>query len=106
MDKALRIKDKLEKYAAIDAIKEEINDLMIKENEDTMKEEELQELLVKAQMVVSDIEYQLFRSIVVKEHKRADGRKMDEIRPLSTDIDLLPRTHGSALFTRGETQVL
>ncbi len=106
MDKALRIKDKLEKYAAIDAIKEEINDLMIKENEDTMKEEELQELLVKAQMVVSDIEYQLFRSIVVKEHKRADGRKMDEIRPLSTDIDLLPRTHGSALFTRGETQAL
>ena len=106
MDKALRIKDKLEKYAAIDAIKEEINDLLTKENEDTMKEEELKELLVKGQMVVSDIEYNLFRSIVVKEGLRADGRKMDEIRPLSTDIDLLPRTHGSALFTRGETQAL
>ena len=37
---------------------------------------------------------------------RADGRKMTEIRPISTDIDLLPRTHGSALFTRGETQSL
>jgi len=106
MDKALRIKDKLEKYAAIDAIKEEMNELFTKENEDTMKEEELKELLVKVQMVVSDIEYNLFRSIVVKEGKRADGRKMDEIRPLSTDIDLLPRTHGSALFTRGETQAL
>ncbi len=106
MDKALRIKDKLEKYAAIDAIKEEMNDLFTKENEDTMKEQELKELLVKVQMVVSDIEYELFRSIVVKEKLRADGRKMDEIRPLSTDIDLLPRTHGSALFTRGETQSL
>ena len=57
-------------------------------------------------MVLSDIEYKLFRSIVVKEKKRADGRKMDEIRKLSTDIDMLPRTHGSALFTRGETQSL
>ncbi len=106
MDKALRIKDKLKKYAAIDAIKEEMNELFTKENEDSMKEEELKELLVKVQMVVSDIEYNLFRSIVVKEKLRADGRKMDEIRPLSADIDLLPRTHGSALFTRGETQAL
>ena len=106
MDKALRIKDKLTKYAAIDEIKEEMNELFTQENEDTMKEEELKELLVKVQMVVSDIEYNLFRGIVVKEKLRADGRKMDEIRPLSTDIDLLPRTHGSALFTRGETQAL
>ena len=106
MDKALRIKDKLEKYAAIDAIKEETIDLFTKENEEVLKEQELKELLAKVNMVISDIEYKEFRSIVVKEHKRADGRKMDEIRPLSTDIDLLPRTHGSALFTRGETQAL
>ncbi len=106
MDAALRIKDKLEKYAAIDAIKEEVEELYTKENEDKLKEQELKELLVKVNMVVSDIEYNLFRSIVVKEGIRADGRQMDEIRPLSTDIDLLPRTHGSALFTRGETQSL
>lgn len=106
MDKALRIKDKLEKYHTIDSLKEEIIDKYIKENEDSMKEEELKELVVKVNMVLSDIEYKLFRSIVVKEKKRADGRKMDEIRPLSTDIDILPRTHGSALFTRGETQSL
>lgn len=106
MDKALRIKDKLEKYAAIDAVREEIVELYTKENEDSLKEQELKELLVKVNMVVSDIEYELFRSIVVKEKQRADGRMMDEIRPLSTDIDLLPRTHGSALFTRGETQAL
>lgn len=106
MDKALRIKDKLEKYSTIDAIKEEVEELYRSENEDKLKDDELKELLVKVDMVVSDIEYNLFRSIVVKEHIRSDGRKMDEIRPLSTDIDLLPRTHGSALFTRGETQAL
>ena len=106
MDKALRIKDKLKKYAAIDTLKEEIVNKYVSENEDSMKEDELKELVVKVNMVLSDIEYKLFRSIVVKEKKRADGRKMDEIRPLSTDIDLLPRTHGSALFTRGETQSL
>lgn len=106
MDKALRIKDKLEKYTAIDAIKEEVEELYRSEYEDKVKDEELKEILVKADMIVSDIEYNLFRSIVVKEHIRSDGRKMDEIRPLSTDIDLLPRTHGSALFTRGETQAL
>ena len=106
MDQALRIKDKLEKYAAIDNLKEEIIELYTKENEDSMKEIELKELLVKVNMVLSDIEYELFRNIVVKEKIRADGREMDEIRPLSTDIDLLPRTHGSALFTRGQTQAL
>ena len=106
MDKALRIKDKLKKYDAIDKIKEETVELYRSEYEDKLKEEELEELLVKVNMVVSNIEYELFRSIVVKEGIRPDGRKMDEIRPLSTDIDLLPRTHGSALFTRGETQAL
>ena len=106
MDKALLIKDKLKKYATIDSIKEEMIDLFTKENEDILKEQELKELLVMVSEVVSDIEYELFRSIVVKEKLRADGRKMDEIRKLSTDIDILPRTHGSALFTRGETQSL
>ena len=106
MDKALRIKDKLKKYDAIDKIKEETVELYRSEYEEKLKEEELEELLVKVNMVVSNIEYELFRSIVVKEGIRPDGRKMDEIRPLSTDIDLLPRTHGSALFTRGETQAL
>lgn len=106
MDKALRIKDKLKKYDAIDSLKEEIIDKYVSENEDKLKDDELKELVVKVNMVLSDIEYKIFRGIVVKEHIRADGRKMDEIRSLSTDIDLLPRTHGSALFTRGETQSL
>ena len=106
MDAALRIKGKLEKYAAIDAVKEEVLELYKSENEEVLKDDELKQLLVKVNMVLSDVEYDLFRSIVVKEKQRADGRQMDEIRPLSTGIDLLPRTHGSALFTRGETQAL
>ena len=106
MDKALRIKDKLEKYNAIDELKEEIVNHYIVKNQDELSDDELKKLEVKIKMILNDIEYKIFRGIVVKEHIRADGRKMDEIRPLSTAIDLLPRTHGSALFTRGETQSL
>ena len=106
LDKALRIKDKLEKYAAIDSLQEEVVEKYKNENEDTMKPEELNELLTKVALIFHGIEYELFRNIVVKEKTRADGRAMDEIRPLSTDIDLLPRCHGSALFTRGQTQSL
>ena len=106
LDKALRIKDKLEKYAAIDNLQEEVVEKYRQENEDTMKPEELNELLTKVALIFHGIEYELFRNIVVKEKTRADGRAMDEIRPLSTDIDLLPRCHGSALFTRGQTQSL
>ena len=103
---ALRIKDKLEKYAKIDEIKESVVEKYTKENEDKLKEKELVELITKVKLILEEIEYEIFRQIVVKEKTRADGRKMDEIRPLSTDIDLLPRTHGSALFTRGQTQAL
>lgn len=106
LDKALRIKDKLEKYSAIDNLEEEVIENYKSENEDTMKPEELKELLTKVALIFHGIEYELFRNIVVKEKTRADGRRMDEIRPLSTDIDLLPRCHGSALFTRGQTQSL
>ena len=106
LNKALRIKDKLEQFAAIDAVKEEVVEKYTKENEEILKEKALIELTTKVKLVLEEIEYEIFRQIVVKEKIRADGRKMDEIRPLSTDIDLLPRTHGSALFTRGETQAL
>ena len=106
LDKAMRIKEKLEKYAAIDAVKEEVVTKYEEENKDKLDSEELTVLITKVKLALESIEYDLFRSITVNEHLRADGRKMDEIRPLSTDIDLLPRTHGSALFTRGETQAL
>ncbi len=106
LDSALRIKDKLEKYTAIDNLQEEVVEKYRVDFEDKLKDEELKELLTKVALIFHSTEYELFRNIVVKEKTRADGRKMDEIRPLSTDIDLLPRTHGSALFTRGQTQSL
>ena len=106
LNKAMRIPGKLEKYAAIDEVKERIVNKYTAEFEDKLKEKELVELITKVKLVLEEIEYEIFRCIVVKEHTRADGRAMTEIRPLSTDIDILPRTHGSALFTRGETQAL
>ena len=106
IDTSLRIKDKLEKYAAIDKIKEDLTNKYKELYEDVMKPNDYQELITKVLLVFNEIEYEIFRNIVVKEHTRADGRRMDEIRPLSTAIDILPRTHGSAMFTRGQTQSL
>ena len=105
LDKALRIKDKLEKYEVIDNIKAEVVEKYTNENSE-LDSEELNILITKVKLVMESVEYDVFRKIVVKEQIRADGRSMTEIRPLSTDIDLLPRTHGSALFTRGQTQAL
>ena len=105
IDKALRIKDKLEKYSKLDEIKDNLINKYEKENE-SMKLEDLEQLKAKLVIIYNEVEYELFRQIVVKEHTRADGRLMDEIRPLSACVDYLPRTHGSALFTRGQTQSL
>ena len=105
LDQAMRIKEKQEKYAAIDCVKEEVVN-QYTEGNSNLDKEELNILITKVKLVLESIEYDIFRAITVNEKTRADGRKMDEIRPLSTDIDLLPRTHGSALFTRGETQAL
>ena len=106
VDAALRIKDKIEKYEAIDKVKADLEEKYKSLYEDSMKPDEYKELITKVLLVFHDVEYEIFRNITVLEHTRADGRAMDEIRPLSTDIDLLPRTHGSALFTRGQTQSL
>ena len=106
IDASLRIKDKIEKYEALDKVKEDLEEKYRSMYEDTMKPDDYKELITKVLLVFHDVEYEIFRNITVLEHTRADGRAMDEIRPLSTDIDLLPRTHGSALFTRGQTQSL
>ncbi|MCH5166527.1 MAG: polyribonucleotide nucleotidyltransferase [Erysipelotrichales bacterium] len=105
LNKALRIKEKMEMYAAVDEVKEMVINKYTEENADLDKDE-LEVLTTKIKLILESIEYDIFRSITVDEKTRSDGRKMDEIRPLSTAIDLLPRTHGSALFTRGETQAL
>ena len=105
IDKALRIKDKLEEYSKLDEIKDNLFNRYEQANEN-LPQEELEKLKAKLNIIYGEVEYELFRQIVVKEHTRADGRAMDEIRPLSACVDYLPRTHGSALFTRGQTQSL
>ncbi len=96
-------KKKLEKYADIDAVKE---DTLENFAEIYGEEENCDELLGQVKKVVNEIEGTVLRRMVTKDKKRTDGRGMKEIRPLSAMVDLLPRTHGSAVFTRGETQAL
>ena len=106
LDKAMRIKGKLEKYEAIDKVKEDVVTKYTEENKGKIEDEEFTKLITAVKLALEKVEYDVFRKIVVKEKIRADGRSMTEIRPLSAKVDLLPRTHGSALFTRGETQSL
>ena len=96
-------KKKLEKYAAIDAVKAETLENFA---EVYAEEENCMELLAQVKKVVDGIEGSVVRRMVTKDKKRTDGRGMKEIRSLSAMVDLLPRTHGSAVFTRGETQAL
>ncbi len=68
--------------------------------------ENLQDILKDVRTIADTLEGEIVRDLIVLEHVRPDGRALDEIRPLSASIDILPRTHGSALFTRGQTQAL
>lgn len=100
MAEAIQIKNKLESYAAIDNLKEETVNYFIEKytDDDTVPK--------NVKKIVNNIEADVVRALITNKKVRPDGRKFDEIRELSGRIDLLPRTHGSALFTRGQTQSL
>lgn len=100
---AIQIKDKLASYKAIDEVKERTLENFA---EVYAEDEDLETKLKDVKKVVDTIEGEEVRRLITEKKIRPDGRKMDEIRPLSGYIDLLPRTHGSAVFTRGETQSL
>ena len=100
---AIQIKDKIEKYAAIDKVKE---DSITYFEEKYIEDENLSNILKDVAKIVDNIEATEVRRLITEEKIRPDGRAMDEIRPLAAEVDLLARTHGSALFTRGQTQVL
>ena len=100
---AIQIKDKLEKYAAIDKVKVDSVEYFTVKYQDS---EELDKIINDVKKIVDNIEAEEVRRLITEEHIRPDGRAMDEIRPLSASIDILARTHGSGLFTRGQTQVL
>ncbi len=103
MLKAIQIKDKLEKYAAIDEVKTRTVENF---TEVYAEYEDCEERIKQVEKIVNLIEATEVRKLITDKKIRPDGRAMDEIRPLSCEIDLLPRTHGSAVFTRGETQSL
>ena len=97
---AVLASEKQDRDLAISELKEQVKGKLLEQNPD----EEF------SAAVFGDAIYQLEKKVVreylLKEHKRVDGRAFDEIRPLSAEVGLLPRVHGSALFSRGQTQVL
>ena len=103
MLEAIQIKDKIAKYEAIDNVKERTIENFTEVYAD---KENIDDLLKQVKKVVDMIEANEVRRLITDKKIRPDGRAMDEIRPLSACVDLLPRTHGSAVFTRGETQSL
>ncbi|MDR2735192.1 MAG: polyribonucleotide nucleotidyltransferase [Spirochaetota bacterium] len=97
--KASATPDKLARYAAIDAVAEETKLHFAEAGKPA-------EALLQVGSILHDLEQQIVRHQIVGEGKRPDGRAFDEIRPITIETSVLPRTHGSALFTRGQTQAL
>jgi polyribonucleotide nucleotidyltransferase len=97
MREAILIPEKLKRYAALRDLKTEIVENLGEEYNE--REEEIYEIL-------QDLQKKICRSLVLDEGRRIDNRKFDEIRPITCEAGILPRPHGSAMFTRGETQVL
>lgn len=100
MLKAVQIKNKLESYAKIDEVKAEGLEYF----KEQYAEEDISEKDIKT--IINDVEANVIRDLIISKKLRPDGRALDEIRELNARIDILPRTHGSALFTRGQTQAL
>ena len=94
--------DKTVRDANIEKITEDITNYFIEK----YGEEEAAEKEMAIAESIHDLEKACVRKMILEEHKRPDGRKIDEIRPLSCEVGVLPRVHGSAIFTRGQTQVM
>lgn len=101
--KAIQIKEKLESYEKVEEVKTSALENFA---EIYANDENIEQILKDVAKVVDRIESDAVRELIINKKVRPDGRKMDEIRSLDAQIDILPRPHGSALFTRGETQAL
>ena len=101
---AVSIKEKLDRYNKIDELTDEAAAMI--EAKEYASEKEQANAVKQAREICHGIEADEVRRLIIEDKVRPDGRKIDEIRPLNSQVDLLPRVHGSALFTRGETQVL
>ena len=104
MVKAISIFDKLERQNAIDQLKKEIIDDY--DSREYKKENDHKLMMLMVNDILEGMVANEVRRLITEEKIRPDGRKIDEIRPLNAQVDLLPRTHGSAMFTRGQTQVI
>ncbi len=102
--KAVSIKGKLESYGRIEELKNQmVEEIGAKEYED---EKACEKAKKQAAEYCVEVEAAEIRRLISEDKIRPDGRKLDELRPLDSQVDLLPRVHGSAMFTRGETQVI
>ena len=99
LQKALSIKDKQERYQSLERLNEEISIEILGDEPESDKIKEFSQIF-------SDIKKEEMRSRLMNENIRIDGRNPEQIRPIECETKVLPRTHGSALFTRGETQAL
>lgn len=104
LEEAVSIHDKLESYAAQENITNEMKEHFA--NLEGLTEKEADKLVKQTNEYCTEIIANEVRRLISDEKIRPDGRALDEIRPLNSQVDLLPRVHGSALFTRGQTQVL
>ncbi|MGB8956535.1 MAG: polyribonucleotide nucleotidyltransferase [Tumebacillaceae bacterium] len=102
LKEAIRTFDKQEREANISAVKEEVKAQLLEQ----LGEDEFHDKSSDISEVLYDIVKEQVRSAIVHEGIRPDGRAVDEIRPISTEVGVLPRVHGSGLFTRGQTQAL
>ena len=105
LKKAVIIVDKLERYAKIDEIGEDTK-AHFEEYWKDLDREDFDQNMHYVELLLEAIVAEEVRRLITEEKVRPDGRKVDEIRPLSSRVDILERTHGSALFTRGQTQSL
>lgn len=103
LERAYHLKDKIERYQAIEELRDRVLDQILTENEN--KEDELLKLQ-EAKIVFSKLERQIVRGRILQGQSRIDGRDNKTVRPIAIQVGFLPRTHGSALFTRGETQAI
>lgn len=101
---AVSIKEKLERYGKIDDLTDVAAEMIA--NKEYESEKDQNNAVKQAREICRGIEADEVRRLIIEDKVRPDGRQIDEIRPLNSQVDLLPRVHGSALFTRGETQVL
>ncbi len=101
IEEAVQVKDKLLRQKAVKVAKEKLVAEFVKEDDENKNQ-----VSIEIDRIFEDLVYEIVRGFAFDKGKRIDGRSFTEVRPISIETGILPRTHGSALFTRGETQAI